>query len=599
MMNGQEKKEYWLPISLWNFNELFTTESVSPYIFHQLRGFGNPSARQQEPGENEHYLTLYHQAPESGPALKINPRRLNSAYLEHLADYSCYFQTIYVNRGDFICYFENDAQMQMLTMNSRMLLEVKAIEKHRFKGTLSFQPFQLYNPKIFKAEALARVYTPNSNTHLLTGAGFDRARNQIKGLIFGLYRGILSQPGAKAMELENVLRSWRNAIGTARTNIAMTNEYSGDWANEINSLGERVAVLYLKDSSGRRESLDILKLRLAEIDKLYLQKSEELRRENAPAYQHEYQQCINQVEQARAKLWAYEDAAGISEVRRELQEIKDSEKQNGIAKGKSRSYFPKGSPQAQRKAELNESISAFSHDIHYAALSYRLSSLEEALKGFRFGGSQYDSTIDDQFSRISGLVSDILDHTIARAQNQRSTNRFPKLSGLKVNTALLIDFQAKGTFERAIVPKFIEGLPEELQLEPADHKLLLLALNAALATTLINQGNISNAQVLHFTEILGISLSAESNPAYEDTTYILEHLRNYLKYKNGKIDAFEFPRKGIILENIFAFMLRPSSFESIEKLTNEKGIAPGYFATTLWASVKGFADLPKTFTEVI
>ncbi|MDN3586097.1 hypothetical protein QWY86_05425 [Pedobacter aquatilis] len=598
-MTDQEKMEYWLPISLWNLNELFTTESIAPYALYQLRGFGNPSSRQKEPSEQEYYLTLYRQAPSSGPALKIHPSRLDPQMLENADGYSRYFQTIYLKRGYVAFYFDNEEQVQMLHVNSRMLLEVKAIEKYRFKGALSFEPFQVYPQKMIRTESLRASGSNNPPSDLWRGPGFDRALNQIKGLIFSLYRGILSQPGPKAMELENLLRNWRNAIGTARTNIAMSSSYNADWAMPINELGAGIRELYLGDSSGKLETLDILKLRMAEIDKLYLQKAQELERQHAPVYQQAYQDCIAEVEQARRNLVSFEDSAGISELKIELREIKDAEKQNGRAKGKTRSYFPKSSWEGRRKIALNESIASFSQDLGYTSLKSRLAGLEEQLKGFSFGGSEFDSTIDDQFSRVAGVVSDLLDHTKDRAQAKRRLNRSPSLSGLKVNIGLLISYQASNLLEKAVVPKFIEQLPGDLHLGSTDQKLLQFALNAALATAQQNQGHISNAQVQHFTEVLGMSLLAESKVSGENFSAELEYLRDYLKYKNGKVDRFDFPSEGLLLRNIFTFMLRPSGFESQEKLTSERNISPGYYASVLWASIRGFADLPKTFTEVV
>lgn len=583
---------------MWNLNELFTTESISPLVFYDERGFGNPSSRQKEVGENLHFLTLYRHAPLSGPALKISPELLDEQYLNHSASQSHYFSTIFLKRGSFVCYFEEATQVKMLELNSRMLLEVKAIGKYSFKGKLAFEPFQTYPAKIKKMlvqDVSGLVFNHPQDQY---GPLKDRLRNQIKGLIFGLYRGMLSQPSPKAVELENLLRSWRNAIGTARTNIAMAGAYQNGWAGEIYRFWSEITPLYLNDTSGQRESLDILRLRLEEIDRLYLSKAEELALQNAPSYRHAYERCHLDVERTRRALWAYEDNTGISKVKAELQRIKDLEKQNGMAKGKTRTYFPKTSEQYERKQQLNVMLADLSADIGYASLARELSGLEEQVKTFRFGGSQYDSTIDDQFSRVAGLVSDLLDNTKARAQDRRSTNRFPKLAGLTINLTPLIQYQSGSSSAKNDIPSIIERLPDEFNLDPSEMHLLLIAFNTALCCAVKGQGNISGLQILDFTEKLGITLKTQGGAgAY--TKYCIDHLREYLKYKNGTVEAFTFPGENIILQNIFAFMLRPNGFESIEKLLNEKGITPNYYATTIWASLTGFAGMPKTFTDVV
>ena len=597
-MEDTLKMEYWLPISMWNLNELFTTESISPFAFYQQRGFGNPSTRQREVGENLHFLTLYRHAPLSGPALKISPALLEAPYLRHSPYYSHYFKTIFLKRGSFVCYFEESAQIKMLELNSRMLLEVKAIEKHSFKGELAFEPFQCYHPKIKRMpiEDVSNLVIdyPAEDYEPLQ----DRVKNQIKGFIFGLYRGILSQPSHKAVVLENLLRAWRNTIGTSRTNMAMSSNYEPNWAEEIYRYWQEIIPLYPNESSGQRESLDIMRLRLEEIDRLYLHKAEELALQNAPSYLQEYEQCKIDIERSQRRLWAYEDHVGISKAKAEIQQIKDMERKNGMAEGKSRTYFAKTSGEYGRKQELKALIAGLSTDSGYASLVRELSRLEERLKTFRFGGSQYDSTIDDQFSRVAGLVSDLLDSTKSRAQVRRSEKRFPKLAGLIIRPERLIQYQRARDNTKTDIPTIIEQLPDELNLDSSEKNLLLLALNGALCCAAEGRGNISNAQILDFTEKLGVNLKSQA-PADEQTPYSIAHLRDYLKYKHGTSEAFDFPEKNQVLQNIFAFMLRPNGFESMEKLLNEKGISPNYYATTIWASLIGFAEMPKTFTEVV
>ena len=54
-----EINSLWLPIELWNLNELFTTESISPISFYRERNFGNPVNRNQGIIEDTNNLILF------------------------------------------------------------------------------------------------------------------------------------------------------------------------------------------------------------------------------------------------------------------------------------------------------------------------------------------------------------------------------------------------------------------------------------------------------------------------------------------------------------------------------------------------------------
>jgi hypothetical protein len=76
-----KKRSYWIPISIWNLNELFTTESISPFSFYKTRNFGNPLNRNLTI-EDEDNLVLFDNPVKSDILLKLSPELLSTNFFD-------------------------------------------------------------------------------------------------------------------------------------------------------------------------------------------------------------------------------------------------------------------------------------------------------------------------------------------------------------------------------------------------------------------------------------------------------------------------------------------------------------------------------------
>src|SRR5690606_33456775 len=98
---------------------------------------------------------------------------------------------------------------------------------------------------------------------------FDRAYNQIKGLVFGLLRGIFSQSSSEEISLLNQLRKLKNHVAGARTSVSMSSVYDYKWRDEILENLNTVETEYKKNfNSIPTTQFEILNLMLNEIDDL-------------------------------------------------------------------------------------------------------------------------------------------------------------------------------------------------------------------------------------------------------------------------------------------------------------------------------------------
>ena len=83
-INILEKKSLWLPLDLWNLNELFTTESISPISFYRQRNFGNSVNHKQGLLEDTNSLVLFDEAIQNPILLKVTNDLLDANFLTEI-----------------------------------------------------------------------------------------------------------------------------------------------------------------------------------------------------------------------------------------------------------------------------------------------------------------------------------------------------------------------------------------------------------------------------------------------------------------------------------------------------------------------------------
>ena len=113
--NQSEEKRLWMPIHLWNLNELFTTESISPLSFYEERNFGNPVNRNQETIEDINNLILFDNIVKSSILLSISTTLLDTNCLKEIKSKKKsnfksfeYSKTIYLKKEHFKVYFNSE-----------------------------------------------------------------------------------------------------------------------------------------------------------------------------------------------------------------------------------------------------------------------------------------------------------------------------------------------------------------------------------------------------------------------------------------------------------------------------------------------------------
>lgn len=577
----------WIPIDIWNLNELFTTESISPYAFYKKRNFGNPVNRNTQIIEAENNLVLFSDVVKCDIILRISIELIDLAVLKEIKlkgkakvkSYE-YPKTIYFRKGLIKVLFSTKDHLNQFLNNSLMLLEVKAINKYKNDFSIDEAIKHTRVKPSYQTEIMPLV---NENEPY-----FDKVINQIKGLIYGYLIGSISSLGEKEQNLLVELTNLKNSVAGIHTDIVLAEQYSNLWLinlkSQIKSCSHSYLVLFGKES----DVFQSLILRLEEVDKLNRLRFGDLDKQNSPFYKQEFKNAQDELERAKNNLYKFELNNEITRLKEQLEDIKKREELKGKSKGKKREYFKKSTEEYIQKQELKQAIEETEQNTEYKELKLEIGRKEEYTRNFQFGYTLYDTSITEQFSRISEYLHDI---------SKRASNFF--LSKSNKNTKFLdINFfveieklsdyylnqNANQNREYISLP---DGLKTKLTLD--EDSVITKALDTLLQIPQGLLGNHSEQNILNIIKYLGEQL---------EETDAKKALREYYIYRIGKSDSYSFPNNKA-LANLIAFLMKANGHDQINKLLITKGVTNKELAFLFYGTYVGFANMPKTFTNII
>ncbi len=576
----------WLPINQWNLNEVFTTESISPISFYAIRGFGNPVNRNEGRFEDANYLVMFEEPVASEIIIEIYPELLDKSVLQDSKlGYYEYYKTIYLQKGHFKVHFENEVKLLEFLNQQFMLLEVKTVNKYKLESFVISEnkPKQLrqvsYQQKILSEQSEKEPF-------------FDKAFNQIKGLIYGYVVGSLGSLDENEQGLVSDLTKLKNTIGGVHTDIALSEQYLNFWLINVKKQIRDCEERYKKQFDNKTSDVfRTLTLRLQEVDNLNKMRCEEFSKQKSQNYKRDFETEQENLEQARREVYLYECKYNITPLKEEFEKIKQEEKERGEAKGKKREYYKKeeNSEKFYRKQELKNEIEEFEkNDNEYKALKNNVYALEGRIKNFQQGGTQFDTSINEQFNRITEQLNDIVKKTnnYFLSKNNKDSE-LPDIS-IKIDLDSLTNFY----FEKnQSYSNFSIQLPDVLsdKISKQEIELLNSSLNSVLSFPQGRLGNYSEENVLKIIAEIGKNLPDSD---------LKNTLREYYLYRTAKSDNFVFPVNDI-LASIIIFLMKLQGHDQINKMLIAKSVKNKKVAFMLYGAYTGFANLPKTFTNLI
>jgi hypothetical protein len=271
-----------------------------------------------------------------------------------------------------------------------------------------------------------------------------------------------------------------------------------------------------------------------------------------------------------------------------LLSIKQEEKRKGELKGKTREYYKIGTEEYDRKQELKTLISRLEENIEYQNLKREVNLYEERLRNFQFGMTQFDTSITEQFSRISEYLHEITKNTTNYFLSiNNKSNKYPDIS-FEISILRLTDFYSNN---KPVYEDFSIVFPISLTntFNESELQLLSVAVNSILSKPQGRLGNFSEQNILEIIKDIGEHLPENS---------FKETLRDYYKYRIGKNDSFNFPENSV-MANIIVFLMKLNGHDQINKMLVTKNIQNRQIAFLLYGAYLGFANMPKTFTNIV
>ncbi|MBD5402536.1 hypothetical protein HDR58_07030 [bacterium] len=206
--------KYYIPTTTLNFNNILSSESISPSIFFQKRGFGYSRWFKIAENEQNNSIILYDSLSrlERGESdLEDHPMiiEITTDEIFHEIEKGIYVtdKTIYLNPWNtrFIFLREQDKLVTISLSDSS--LETKMIRLYQ-KG------FEVYNP----TGAYSCITNEISSDANIVEIEHDRIINRLKGLLYGYYIGALLSCDKSGIEYYNTLKDLQNIFAAILSN---------------------------------------------------------------------------------------------------------------------------------------------------------------------------------------------------------------------------------------------------------------------------------------------------------------------------------------------------------------------------------------------
>lgn len=565
-----EDKFYYLSVDKWNLMESLVTESISPYSFYKKRNFSNILSRIKDDGNKKYSQLLLCTLKKGNNCLiGIHESLLDKNSLRGILkkdkkgcfqDYFSYDKTIYFKKGLVKFLFKNNSDINEIVAESRIVFELKCIDKYKdfffvddSIGNIpkNWNPFDLV-PSTFEEDSFI---------------AFDNKYNLVKAAIIGYARGLLTSCNSDEQKLKSSIIKLKNDFTGLHTDI-MVNNINIANPKKYEADIKLCKSLFCKLRNTETNYFDMLLQIFSQLKLLVNKRVLKIMSRNDESYKKSFytrkENIINEKNTIELKNH-------IDSIRYELDEIKAQEVNNGKILGKSRVYYKKGTPERERKDYLKGVLKDFEKgNPRYVELQEQLSSVKQEIIFIETNSTEYDNTITSVFNRISDIMNDLL----------KKIDKSRSLSTINLSDIIVTD--------------------NTLALRNNDN-VEILYFNIVLDYIL--NGNlakpISDSTIIDIVTATGQIFSKIEESKSDLGKTILTSLRDFWKYKNNKALSFALPDNMPIFNSVMSFYIKPFGFDQIERYMMNRNYTQKQYAFMLWGACKGYADLPRTFTNVL
>ena len=490
-------------------------------------------------------VILYQEEPDSEFAIKIDGRLLNIKLLrkvENTEQYK-YSDVIFLRKGYVWFRFEDELAIKNIEARCIITLEVKLLNKYR-------SSFILKDYSEFNEVSLDRNILDDLQRY-----------NVFKGAIVAYACAQVSSEDASIRQIILELYTLKNTIAGLKTSLFLLGESTSSFNDVWSKLSEHLKTVGFSAPilvSSITEQLNSMNSLIQE----YLHMKESLK-------SGELHDKIREIDQQIASIKKSKDYCMLKSCKEDLNSIREAERLRGEAKGKTRKYFPKGSPERLRKDELKENIERLKY------IEIKVRPLEEQKEKVLNSILNVEKSLESLFLRFSDQVNILIDQVREYSMEQAGGLNFQSIQCSKNKLSI--------------------SLPSASKAEEMYYNLFLHTL---MEHVIINNAITNNAMILNILVEVGQKFGASEESKSQEGQLILKTTRGYYAYKIGREKSFEIPSEQLpVLQAVMSFLIKYRSYAEIEDYMRKNGFDCKDYAYILYGASLGFNRLPKTFTE--
>lgn len=207
-------KKLYIPTSTLNFNNIMSSESVSPAAFYANRRFGYKRFEKVAPNNLDNLILLYDKYPifdindkelENYPmVIEIDTQDIPEDCVQEMNGILFTSKTIYLNPFSTRIIFRAEAERTSSLSKAEPSIESKLIPLYQGRFVVLSDEFEKFNWTPIHIDDL-----PNYNNNAVS---FDIAINKLKGMLYGYLLGANSSYSNEVVSLKRTAKELRNVL---------------------------------------------------------------------------------------------------------------------------------------------------------------------------------------------------------------------------------------------------------------------------------------------------------------------------------------------------------------------------------------------------
>ncbi|SKA09305.1 hypothetical protein SAMN04488128_102714 [Chitinophaga eiseniae] len=522
----------------FTFENIFSSESVSPPKVYELRGFGTDFFFKIESFHHDEMIVLYNKAPKysviestsnfSKFILKVSEEAIDLKKIIFVSEGIIgYPSTIYLNKNNFELLFFSEKELITFCLKSEVSLLTKGYKKYKNNFKVIDEEDCVY----FDTSSLMQIEI--NSTEINETIDSDRKFNFFKGFCYGLATGLLKSGSKMEMLLKRSLQDITNSFAEFKNRM----DHENRWDSGRVGSSKKIERDIFRTFSDR--VLDAIQYAESSFNS-YL-----------PGESYS-EKLLNKYIHKKLESEGYTNE--------EIEQFLRFKKMEELLLGSNflstvkTNYLKSESNNPSIYFEiLRDVIKRYSIPRNYSSDSERLSK----------------DSLTDQFKKT---IFD-LSKTVESGVKKVSINSDLNLSGISYNNV---------RNEVSIQVPFKD-------LEQSTLNEYLIVLNVILQNPKRRKGEARKEEILHIVDNVasGISKSVDGKNT------------SLYQYLNGEINEYDSNKvHSIVMKNFIAFSFNSDSIEKLENYLNAKALDLKWMAFSFWCCFNGFANISGNFVSI-